>query len=91
MIKEVKFEKSTYNDLPFKFEGGTPNIAGGIGLEACVRFMEGLGMDHIERHESSLLTYATEKLNSVEGIRILGESKKKIWFHFFFDGRYSPF
>ena len=77
MIKEVKFEKSTYNDLPFKFEGGTPNIAGGIGLEACVRFMEGLGMDHIERHESSLLTYATEKLNSVEGIRILGESKRK--------------
>ena len=77
MIKEVKFEKSTYNDLPFKFEGGTPNIAGGIGLEACIRFMEGLGVDHIERYESSLLRYATEKLKSVEGVRILGESKRK--------------
>ena len=69
--------KSTYNDLAFKFEGGTPNIAGGIGLEACIRFMEGLGLDHIERYESSLLRYATEKLKSVEGVRILGESKRK--------------
>jgi cysteine desulfurase/selenocysteine lyase len=77
MIKEVKFEGSTYNDLPFKFEGGTPNIAGGIGLEACIRFMEETGVENIAKQETELLAYATEKLKEVGGIRFIGEAKNK--------------
>jgi len=77
MIKEVKFEGSTYNDLPFKFEGGTPNIAGGIGLEAAIRFMEELGVENIAKQEAELLAYATEKLKALGGIRFIGEAKNK--------------
>ena len=77
MIKEVKFEGSTYNDLPFKFEGGTPNIAGGIGLEACIRFIEEIGIENIAAQEAELLAYATEKLKEVGGIRFVGEAKNK--------------
>ena len=77
MIKEVKFEGSTYNDLPFKFEGGTPNIAGGIGLEAAIRFMEELGVENIAQQEADLLAYATEKLKAIGGIRFIGEAKNK--------------
>ena len=77
MIKEVKFEGSTYNDLPFKFEGGTPNIAGGIGLEAAIRFMEEVGVENIAKQEADLLAYATEKLKAIGGIRFIGEAKNK--------------
>jgi len=77
MIKEVKFEGSTYNDLPFKFEGGTPNIAGGIGLEACIRFIEEIGIENIATQEAELLAYATEKLKEVGGIRFVGEAENK--------------
>jgi len=77
MIKEVRFEGSTYNDLPFKFEGGTPNIAGGIGLEAAIRFMEELGVDNIAKQEDELLAYVTEKLKALGGIRFIGEAKNK--------------
>jgi cysteine desulfurase/selenocysteine lyase len=77
MIKEVKFEGSTYNDLPFKFEGGTPNIAGGIGLEAAIRFMEEVGVENIAKQEAELLAYATQKLKEVGGIRFVGEAKNK--------------
>jgi cysteine desulfurase/selenocysteine lyase len=77
MIKEVRFEGSTYNDLPFKFEGGTPNIAGGIGLEAAIRFMEELGVENIAKQEGELLAYVTEKLKALGGIRFIGEAKNK--------------
>lgn len=77
MIKEVKFEGSTYNDLPFKFEGGTPNIAGGIGLEAAIRFMEEVGVENIAQQEADLLAYATKKLKELGGIRFIGEAKNK--------------
>jgi len=77
MIKEVTFEGSTYNDLPYKFEGGTPNIAGGIGLEAAIRFMEEVGVENIAKQEADLLAYATQKLAEVGGIRIVGEAKNK--------------
>jgi len=77
MIKEVKFEGSTYNDLPFKFEGGTPNIAGGIGLEAAIRFMEEVGVENIAKQEADLLAYATAKLKAIGGIRFIGEAKNK--------------
>jgi cysteine desulfurase/selenocysteine lyase len=77
MIKEVTFEGSTYNELPFKFEGGTPNIAGGIGLEAAIRFMEEVGVENIANQEAELLAYATQKLKAVGGIRFIGEAKNK--------------
>lgn len=77
MIKEVKFEGSTYNELPFKFEGGTPNIAGVIGLEAAIRFMEEIGVDNIAAHEDELLQYATSKLIELGGIKFYGQAKEK--------------
>ena len=77
MIKEVTFEGSTYNDLPYKFEGGTPNIAGGIGIEAAIHFMEEVGIENIAKQESKLLKYATKKLKEIGGIRFIGEAKNK--------------
>lgn len=62
MIKEVTFKGTTFNDLPYKFEAGTPNIAGGIGLLAAVEFLEEVGLEHIARREAELLAYATKKL-----------------------------
>jgi cysteine desulfurase/selenocysteine lyase len=77
MIKEVTFEGTTYNDLPFKFEGGTPNIAGGIGVEAAVRFMEEVGVENIANYEAELLAYALEKLKEIEGVQFIGEAKNR--------------
>ena len=77
MIKEVSFSGTTFNDLPYKFEAGTPNIAGGVGLLAAIEFMEEVGMDEIEQRESELLAYATKKLKEVGGIRFVGEAPKK--------------
>ena len=77
MIKEVTFEGTTFNDLPYKFEAGTPNIAGGIGLLAAVEFLEEVGLDHIARREAELLAYATKKLKELEGIQFVGEAKEK--------------
>lgn len=77
MIKEVYFEDTTYNDLPFKFEAGTPNIAGGIGLEAAIRFIEEIGIENIAMQEADLLAYATNKLKALPGIRFIGEAKNK--------------
>jgi len=77
MIERVTFEKSTWNRLPAKFEAGTPNIAGGVGLGAAVEYLEGLGTDAIEAHENAVLTYATEKLAAIEGLRIIGTAAKK--------------
>ena len=77
MIKEVSFSGTTFNDLPYKFEAGTPNIAGGVGLLAAIEFMEEVGMDEIEQRESELLAYATKKLKEVGGIRFVGEAAKK--------------
>tara|TARA_B100000900_G_scaffold411723_1_gene432002 strand:+ start:505 stop:1725 length:1221 start_codon:yes stop_codon:yes gene_type:complete len=77
MIKEVYFEGTTYNDLPFKFEAGTPNIAGGIGMEAAIRFIEEIGIENIAMQEADLLAYATNKLKAMSGIRFIGEAKNK--------------
>lgn len=77
MIKEVKFEGTTYNDLPFKFEAGTPNIVGGIGIEASIRFIEDIGIDNIAKQEAELLSYATQRLKEIGGIRFIGEAKDK--------------
>ena len=77
MIKEVTFEGTTFNDLPYKFEAGTPNIAGGIGLLAAVEFLEEVGLEHIARREAELLAYATKKLKELGGIQFVGEAKER--------------
>ncbi len=77
MIKSVTFEKTVYNDLPYKFEAGTPNISGAIGLGAAIDYVEGVGMGRIAEYESSLLTYAHEALSSMERVRILGTAREK--------------
>ena len=77
MIKEVTFKGTTFNDLPYKFEAGTPNIAGGIGLLAAIEFIEEVGLDHVARREAELLAYATKKLKELEGIQFVGEAKEK--------------
>jgi len=77
MIKEVKFEKTTYNELPFKFEAGTPNIEAGICLANAIDYINEVGLSNISLYETELLKYATQVLSDVEGIRIIGTSKEK--------------
>jgi cysteine desulfurase / selenocysteine lyase len=77
MIKTVTFEKTTYNDLPYKFEAGTPNIAGGIGLGAAFDYVNRLGMDQIAAYEHELLAYGTEALSRIPGLRIIGTAREK--------------
>ena len=72
MIAEVTFDKTTYADLPHKFEAGTPNICGGIAFGAAVDYMNGIGFKNIANYEHQLLIYATEKLLEIEGIKIYG-------------------
>ena len=77
MIKQVTFEKTTYADLPHKFEAGTPNIAGGIAFGTAIDYMNGIGFDNIASYEDKLLKYATDKLLQIEGLKIYGTSKHK--------------
>lgn len=77
MIAEVSFEKTTYADLPHKFEAGTPNICGGIAFGAALEYMNAIGFDVIARYEDELLTYATQKLLEIEGLKIYGTAKNK--------------
>ena len=77
MIKSVTFEKTIYNDLPHKFEAGTPNIAGGIGLGAAIDFINSIGFDFIESHEAELIRFATSQLSSIKGIRFIGTAKER--------------
>ena len=77
MISKVTFEKTTYNELPHKFEAGTPNIAGAIGLGAAVEYVDKIGIENIAAHELELLNYATEQISDIPGLRIIGTSKNK--------------
>ncbi len=77
MILTVSFEKTTYNTLPFKFEAGTPNISGAVGLAAAIDYIETLGIDNIHAHEQRLLQLATEKLRHVPGLTIIGTAPQK--------------
>jgi cysteine desulfurase/selenocysteine lyase len=77
MISRVTFEKTTWNELPSKFEAGTPNIAGGVGLGAAIDYLDGLGMEAVAAHERSVLAYATERLGGIEGLRIIGTARDK--------------
>lgn len=77
MIKEVTFEKTTYNELPFKFEAGTPNIEAGICLNEAIDYINSIGLENIEAYEHDLLQYATEKLAEIPGMRFIGTAEKK--------------
>lgn len=77
MIREVRFDGTVFNDAPHKFEAGTPNIAGFVGLGAAVDYLSTLGMDHIAVREGELLAHATEELHKIEGLRIFGEARDK--------------
>ena len=77
MIRTVTFEETTFDDLPHKFEAGTPNIAGGIGLAAAIEYLNQFDRDEIAAYENSLLNYATEKLLQVDGLKIIGTAKEK--------------
>lgn len=77
MIRTVTFEKTTYNDLPYKFEAGTPDIAGGIGLGAAIDYLNAIGMDKIAAYEHELLLYGTEALLGIPGLKIIGTAKEK--------------
>jgi cysteine desulfurase/selenocysteine lyase len=77
MIKSVTFEKTVYNDLPYKFEAGTPNIAGGIGLGAAFDYVTRIGLDKIGAYEHELLVYGTEALSRIPGLRLIGTAREK--------------
>ncbi len=77
MISSVTFEKTTYNKLPYKFEAGTPDIAGVIGLGAALSYVNELGIENIAAHEHELLAYATEKVSAIPGVRLIGTAKER--------------
>ena len=77
MIKSVTFEKTIYNDLPHKFEAGTPDIAGAIGLGTAIDYISNLGMDNIYNYERELLEYGTQRLSAIEGLQIIGTAREK--------------
>ena len=76
-IKSVTYEKTIYNDLPYKFEAGTPHIAGVIGLGAAIDYVNGIGMERAAAYEHELLEYGTEQLQAIEGLRLLGTARQK--------------
>ena len=77
MISSVTFEKTTYNKLPFKFEAGTPDIAGAIGLHAALEYLNGLGMNNVAAHEHELLDYATEAVVAIPGVHLIGTANER--------------
>jgi len=77
MIKTVTFEKTTYADLPHKFEAGTPNIADGIAFGTCIDYINSIGLENMAQHENDLLSYASEKLLAIEGLKIYGTAAQK--------------
>ena len=77
MISSVTFEKTIYNKLPYKFEAGTPHVAGAIGLGAAIDYVNGLGMDNVAAYEHEVLTYATEAVAAIPGIRLIGTAREK--------------
>jgi cysteine desulfurase / selenocysteine lyase len=78
MIKEVTFQKTTYNDLPYKFEAGTPNIADVVALKEAIAFIRETGKENIASYEATLLSYAIEKLSEIKGLRLVGTAREKV-------------
>jgi cysteine desulfurase/selenocysteine lyase len=90
MILEVSFEGTTYNELPYKFEAGTPNISGTIGLGAAIDYLNGIGLDHIARHEAELLTYMMRRLGELPEVRLIGTAASKASVQSFLVGDIHP-
>ena len=78
MVDIVTLEKTTYNELPFKFEAGTTNYIGAIGLAEAIKYVQSIGIKNIRDYEAELLTYGTEKLTSIEGLRMYGNAQHKV-------------
>ncbi len=78
MIKEVSFEKTTYNELPYKFEAGTPNIADVVAVKFAIDFINQIGKENMAHYENELLQYATERLSAIDGLKIIGQAKQKV-------------
>lgn len=91
MIKQVTLEKTTYNDLPFKFEAGTPHIEGIIGLGAAIDYVNSIGLDAIEAYEHELVAYAVEQLSKIEGLRFIGNAKTRVSVLSFMIGDIHPY
>jgi cysteine desulfurase / selenocysteine lyase len=91
MIKEVTFEKTTYNEIPFKFEAGTPNISGAIALGVSIKYVESLGWENIHVYENELLRYANEQLEQIENLKIYGNVHPKVPVISFNVGNIHPF
>lgn len=91
MIKVVTFEKTTYNDLPFKFEAGTPNVGDALALETALNYVSELGIENIFKYEDDLLQYATNEVSKIDGIRIYGTAKHKSAVLSFLIGDIHPF
>ena len=91
MIKDVTFERTTYNELPFRFEAGTPSVGDVLGLGAAIDFMQQEGIENIARHEEELLNYATEKLSAIPGLRIFGTAPHKAGVISFLLGNAHPY
>lgn len=77
MVDQVTLDKTTFNVLPYKFEAGTPNVAGALGMEAALRFIRETGIDQIRKHEDEVLGYATKQLSSINGMQLIGKAKDK--------------
>jgi cysteine desulfurase/selenocysteine lyase len=91
MIKSVSFEKTTYNDLPYKFEAGTPDMAGAIGLGAALDYIRKLGLSAIRQTENNLMVYALEALQEVKELRLIGQSANRAGVLSFLVGDIHPF
>ena len=91
MIKSVSFEKTTYNELPHKFEAGTPHIAGVIGFGAAIQFVQSLSWSDVSAHKKEILDYATSQLQEIDGLRIFGTAEQKAAVISFNVGNIHPF
>jgi len=91
MIKSVTFEKTYFNELPFKFEAGTPNVGGVLGLDATFKYLNKIGRENIEAYENELLNYATEELQKINGLRFIGTAKHKTSVISFLIGDIHPY
>ncbi len=91
MIKEVRFDKTTYNELPFKFEAGTPSVGDILGLKTAIEYMNSIGMSEIEAYEEEILNYATQKLSAIKEIRFIGTAKEKAGVISFLLGEAHPY
>ena len=91
MIRHVRFEKTVYNVLPYKFEAGTPDISGSIGLGAALDYVNGIGLDNIAEYEKEILQYATNELKKIDGLRIIGNAKNKASVISFLVGNIHPY